>query len=411
MRHVGDEERADRVSAARRLWNPPRQFADRPTDRRVTFLELFFDLVFVVVIAQLADRLAVHPTWPGVGWFVFLFYAVWASWINGTLYYDLHGTNDVSVRVFTFLQMLAVAVMAVFVADVPGDGAAGFALGYAANTLVLVVLWFRTGVHDPQHRAASVPYSAAYLVAAVLFAASAAVDAPLIYWLWGLAMLVEVTGQIHAYGVWTPPTDQGGAVFAATPSLIERLGLFVIIVLGEVIVGAVNGMAALDPVTADGVVIGVLGVLVAIGLWWIYFDLVSNHAPAPRRTQLWLYLHLPLVIAMGAVGAGLLNAVQGSTHPLPANVRRLLVGALGVAVGSVAALTGTLEIRRSYPALYRTATATLVGSAVVITGVGLTDWGAKGTLAVMVALLGLPIATGIAGWLKRTGGADISLHP
>jgi low temperature requirement protein LtrA len=91
----------------------------------VTFLELFFDLVFVVVIAQLAQQLAAHPSWSGVGWFVLLFYAVWSSWINGTLYYDLHGTNDVSVRMFTFLQMLAVAVMAVFVRDVPGDGAPG----------------------------------------------------------------------------------------------------------------------------------------------------------------------------------------------------------------------------------------------------------------------------------------------
>jgi len=84
---------------------------------------------------------------------------------------------------------------------------------------------------------------------------------------------------------------------------------------------------------------------------------------------------------------------------------------LGVAVGSVAALIATLQIRRSYPALYRTATATLVGSAVVIVGVGLTDWGAKATLAAMVVLLGLPIATGIAAWLKRTGAADIWIHP
>ena len=393
----------------RRLWQPPARYADRSLDRRVSFLELFFDLVFVVVIAQLADRLVIHPTWAGVGWFVFLFYAVWASWLNGTLYYDLHGTNDVSVRVFTFLQMLAVAIMAVFVADVPGDGAAGFALGYAANTLVLVVLWFRTGVHDPQHRTASVPYSAGYVVAAVLFAASAAVDAPLIYWLWGLAMLVEVVGQVYAYRVWTPPTDQGGAVFAATPSLIERLGLFVIIVLGEVIVGAVDGMANLDPITTVGVEIGLLGVLVAVGLWWIYFDVVSNHAPAPRRTQLWLYLHLPLVIAMAAVGAGVLNAVERSTAALPADVRWLLVGALAVAVGSVAALTRTLEIRRVYPALYRTVVSSLTGSAVLILAVGLTDWGAKGTLAAMVLLLGFPIATGLAVWLRQTDATDLTL--
>jgi low temperature requirement protein LtrA len=401
----------DRPSAARLLWSPPARFADRPTDRRVTFLELFFDLVFVVVIAQLAQRLAQHPSWAGVGWFVFIFYAVWSSWLNGTLYYDLHGTNDVSVRVFTFLQMLAVAVMAVFVGNVPGDGASGFALGFAANTLVLVVLWFRTGLHDPHHRTASVPYSAAYLVAAALFATSAAVDAPLIYWMWGIAMLVEVVGQVYAYRVWTPPTDQGGALFAATPSLIERLGLFVIIVLGEVIVGAVNGMAKLEPITADGIAIGLLGVLVGIGLWWMYFDLVSNHEPTPSRTQLWLYLHLPLVIAMAAVGAGLLNTVEHSMAPLPTNVRWLLVGSLALAVVSVAALTRSLSVRRSYPALYRTATATLIGSAVLIVAVGFTDWGAKATLAMMVLSLALPIAMGLAVWLKRTGGADITLHP
>lgn len=68
----------------RRLWHPPARYEDRVRDRRVSFLELFFDLVFVVVISQLAHRLAEHPSWSGVGWFVLLFYAVWASWLNGT---------------------------------------------------------------------------------------------------------------------------------------------------------------------------------------------------------------------------------------------------------------------------------------------------------------------------------------
>jgi len=112
-------------SILRGLWQPPGRYADRDVDRRVTFLELFFDLVFVVVISQLARRLAAHPSWSGVGWFVFLFYAVWSSWLNGTLYHDLHTTNDLSVRVFTFGQMLAVAVMAVFIGAVPGAGSTG----------------------------------------------------------------------------------------------------------------------------------------------------------------------------------------------------------------------------------------------------------------------------------------------
>ena len=250
----------------------------------MTFLELFFDLVFVVVISQLAHRLAEHPSWPGVGWFVFLFYAVWHSWSNGTLYHDMHGTNDVSARVFTFAQMLAVAVMAAFIADVPGEGSAGFALGYAANSLVLVILWFRTGLHDPSHRAASVPYSLAYLVAAVLFGVSATVEEPERYWLWAIGLAVHVLGIVVAFRRWRPPATQGGdAVIATTPSFIERMGLFVIIVLGEVIVGAVDGMAEVAPLESGEIVIGLLGVLVAIGLWWIYFDLISSRAPGGSR--------------------------------------------------------------------------------------------------------------------------------
>ena len=392
-----------RTSTFRRLWHVPGRYEDRAVDRRVTFLELFFDLVFVVVISQLAHRLAEHPSWPGVGWFVLLFYAVWSSWINGTLYHDLHATNDVSVRVFTFAQMLAVAVMAVFVGEVPGGGSEGFALAYATNSLLLVILWFRTGLHDPSHRPASVPYSTAYFLSAALFVISATVHEPGRYWLWVAGLIIEVAGLVTAYHRWTPPSSPGGdAVVATTPSLIERLGLFVIIVLGEVIVGAVNGMADITPLDLDGIVIGLLGMLVAIGLWWIYFDLVSHRAPMSRRTQLWLYLHLPLVIAMAAGGAGVLNTVEHATKPLPDAVRWLLVGSLAVALLSVALITQTLEVRREQPELYRTAQATMLVGLVLGMCVGLTDLGAKASLTSMVILLLAPVAAGLVVWLRHT---------
>ena len=390
-------------STFRRLWQPPSRYEDRARDRRVTFLELFFDLVFVVVISQLAHRLAEHPSWSGVGWFVFLFYAVWASWINGTYYHDLHGTDDVSARVFTFAQMLAVAVMAVFIGDVPGEGSSGFALAYAANTMILVVLWFRTGLHDPAHRPGSFPYSTGYLIAAILFAASAGVDEPARYWMWAVALLAEVVGQLVGFYRWTPPETQGGdAIIATTPSLIERLGLFVIIVLGEVIVGAVTGMAELDPLTGDEVVIGLLGVVVAIGLWWVYFDLVSHRPPVSRWTQLWLYLHLPLVISIAAGGAAVLNTVEHANEPLPDAVRWLLVGSLAAALVSVVLLTSTLEAKRTYPEIFRAADLAMLAGAVLCLGVGLTDWGAKGSLTAMVVLLLAPVATGLWVWLRRS---------
>jgi low temperature requirement protein LtrA len=388
-------------SAWLRLWQPPARFEDRSTDRRVTFLELFFDLVFVVVISQLAHRLATHPSWEGVGWFVFLFYAVWSSWINGTLYHDMHTTDDLSVRVFTFAQMLTVAVMAAFIGDVPGEGSAGFALSYAANGLILVALWSRTGIHDPSHRPASFPYSTAYFLSAVLFATSAAVSPPGRYWMWAGGLALEVCGILVAFRRWTPPATQGGeAVIATSPSLIERLGLFVIIVLGEVVVGAVNGMADIADLGMNGIAIGLLGVLVAIGLWMIYFDLASHEPPISRRTQLWLYLHLGLVIAIAAGGAGVLNAVEHAAEPLPDAVRWLLVGALAMAMFSVVLIARTLQIARAQPEAYLAAQVFLTLSGLLCLGVGLTGWGAKATLGAMVILLVAPIASGIYAWLR-----------
>jgi low temperature requirement protein LtrA len=387
----------------RRIWQPPGRYEDRSPDRRVTFLELFFDLVFVVVIAQLAHRLAEHPSWEGVGWFVFLFYAVWSSWINGTLYHDFHTTDDLSVRVFTFGQMLAVAAMGAFIGDVPGEGSAGFALSYAANVGILVILWFRTGFYDPSHRAASIPYSTAYLLSAALFAVSAAVGTPGRYWLWAAGLVLQVLGIVIALSRWTPPESQpGDAVIATSPSLIERMGLFVIIVLGEVVVGAVDGVADLVDRNTGAIVIGMLGVLVAIGLWWIYFDLASHEAPMSRRTQLWLYLHLPLVIAIAAGGAGVLNTVEHASDPLPDDVRWLLAGSLATAILSVALITRTLEIARAQPDTYRTGFILLSGSAVLCLGVGLTDWGAKASLGALAAALLVPIGIGIYVWLRDT---------
>lgn len=392
------------TSTLRRFWRPPGRFEDRNPNRRVSFLELFFDLVFVVVIAQLAHRLAEHPSWAGIGWFVFLFYAVWSSWINGTYYHDLHTTDDLSIRVFTFAQMLAVGLMAVHAGDVPGGGTTGFAIGYAANTLLLVVLWFRTGLHDPDHRAASLPYSLAYLVSAILFSVSVVLEPPLVYWLWATALLSEGIGYAWAMNRWTPPEIQGGeAVIAATPSLIERMGLFVIIVLGEVVVGSVNGMADLTPMDLDETVIGLSGMLVAIGLWWLYFDLVSHRRPVSRRTQVWLFLHFPLVVAIAAGGAGVLNTIEHVTSPLPDQVRWLLVGSLATAVLSIVCLTLVLEIRSRRDearTVYETADRAALLGVVLILGVGLSGWGAKGSLIAMVTLLLFPIVASLRVWAR-----------
>ena len=138
--------------------------------------------MYVVLIAELAHALSGHTDLAG---YAFLFVVVWWAWLNGTLYHDLHGNNDIRTRVFTFLQMFSVASMAVFAHSALGEGSAGFALSYAAFQLILTYLWWRTGVHDPDHRPLSQPYVLAFLDTTLLFVVSVFVAAPWRFYLWG----------------------------------------------------------------------------------------------------------------------------------------------------------------------------------------------------------------------------------
>ena len=168
-------------------------------------------------------------------------------------------------------------------------------------------------------------------------------------------------------------------------------------------------MADLDPLQVDGVVIGLLGVVVAIGLWWIYFDLISSQVPVSRFTQVWLNLHFPLVVAIAAGGAGVLNTVEHSDEPLSKPVRWLLVGSLAAAMLSLAALVRTLEIRSLSPEIYRRVEPVLLLNAGLMLAVGLTNWQAKATLLVMVVLLLAPIGLGIVVWLRHSDPDEIGL--
>ncbi len=112
--------RASTFSLFRRyFWMPPRAHGDAIEDRSVSFLELFDDLVYVVVIARVAHTLAGHVSWRGAAAFAVVFGLIWIAWVNGTMYHDLHGRQDGRTRTFVFVQMALLALLAVFVVRQP----------------------------------------------------------------------------------------------------------------------------------------------------------------------------------------------------------------------------------------------------------------------------------------------------
>ncbi len=202
----------------------------------------------------------------GILQFAFLFVAVWWAWLNGTLYHDIHGNNDIRTRVFTFLQMIAVAAMAVFAHDALGETSTGFALSYAAFTLILTFLWWRSGVHDEAHRPLAQPYVRAFLVSVALFIISVALPAPWRFYLWALGLLITVIMPVYVrtFARHSPQIeDQINRAMTVSPSAVERFGLFNIIVLGEIVVGVVQGLASNHRLTWQAGGVALLGMLIA----------------------------------------------------------------------------------------------------------------------------------------------------
>jgi low temperature requirement protein LtrA len=340
----------------RRWWQPPHPASNRPEERRITFLELFYDLVYVVIIAELSHALAGNISIGGIGTFVFLFVIVWWAWFNGAMYHDLHGNNDIRTRVFTFLQMITVAAMAVFAHNAMGEGSVGFALSYAAFHLILTWLWWRTGVYDSNHRPLSQPYSSTFLITSLLFIVSILIPAPWRFVLWVLALLVDLALLIL---LWTNRNaamqEEINRVELISPSAVERFGLFTIIVLGEVIVGVVSGVAEHPHLSWLAGGSAFLGMVIAIGLWWVYFDFVSGRQPIPRTSKrlAWIYLHLPVAMGITAVGASILNVVEHAGEPLPGEVRWLLVGAIAVVLTSISLILKSLNTPETQRILFQ----------------------------------------------------------
>lgn len=124
------------------FWKPPRAHGEILADRRVSNLELLYDLVYVAVISQVAAALAVDLTVGGLIGFIVVFGLIWIGWVNGSLYLELHGQEDGRTRSYVFLQMGILALLAVFAQNASSTTGAQFALTYAAFLGVIAWLFF-----------------------------------------------------------------------------------------------------------------------------------------------------------------------------------------------------------------------------------------------------------------------------
>jgi low temperature requirement protein LtrA len=306
---------------------PPRLrvVEDAEAERRATWLELFFDLVFVVAIAQLATVLHDHPDWDGFGRFVRLSVPVIWVWMNFIFYADQFDTDDVPYRLAVFAGMLASAALAV---SLPA-AATGFVVAYVAVKAIMVALYERARRHADTRLARRFCgwCVVAFGTSGAIWLLSLAFPDPYRQMLWALGLAVEI--GFPAVG----PSEFAEMPFDVA-HIPERYGLFTLIVFGESIVVTTLGIGSGSSAEVAGVMF-----VVACALWWMYFDRVEDNqlGGAIRPNLLFIYGHPGLFVALTTVAVGAKLAIEDAgAHALALHERTILAG--GVAA-SVAAIT------------------------------------------------------------------------
>ena len=156
-------------------------------------------------------------------------------------------------------------------------------------------------------------------------------------------------------------------------SLVERFGLFTIIVLGEVVVGVVDGLRNVvrEPLT---VATGLVALTIGFGLWWNYFDLTRGRHPREQPTgiSIWMFVHLPLTMSIAGAGAAMVVVVEhASEDRTPSGASWLLTAAVAMGLVSLAGVVRTLDAYESLRVIYGPTSRVMLVAAAVALFVGL----------------------------------------
>jgi low temperature requirement protein LtrA len=334
--------------------------ADAP--RRVTWGELFFDLVFVAAVAQVGAPLATDYTVAGLGRYAFLLAVIWWAWNGYAMYATRFDGDDRLQRALTLVQMVAVIFMAANAEEaLDSVSSAGFAAAYAVMRLVLVLQYLRALAIPEAHRLAR-ENAAGIGAAAALWLISALTPAPARYGVWAAALLVDVgTSGITARHLRSLPPH--------AEHLPERFGLFTLILLGESIIAIMKGIQAQPDWTLPAAASALLGIGLVFSLWWWYFD--GAAAASDRCVQssrdlrllaIWNYAHLPVYLGLALTAVGIEHIVRtGANGHLHREEAWILCGSASAAMAALVLLTTVSSKRRATEAGWLTRAAILAG--------------------------------------------------
>lgn len=339
-----------------------------PEDQSATFVELFFDLVFVFCVTQIVSLFHHDLSWQSAGRAVLLFWLVWWAWTQFTWALNAADTTHHSVQLGTLVSTAVAFFMATSLPDAFAGRALWFAVPYVLVRVLGLGLYARVAAaYDASQHAAVRTFATLSVGGMVAVIAGAVAGGSTQYWLWGMAILLDVIaagvgGQREGWNI--HPEHFG-----------ERHGLFVIIALGETLIVAAGGLrgAALD---APTLIVAILAVGITCAFWWSYFTRTkpemdralceaAEDARAPLGRDVFSLGHFPAMCGVIAYAVAIEHVLAHPADPVDTGGRIALAAGLLLFVGSVGACiwraTGRILLPRFAIAVIAAAAVLLVG--------------------------------------------------
>ncbi|MFI2204387.1 low temperature requirement protein A [Streptomyces sp. NPDC020192] len=357
-------------------------------------LELFFDLCFVVAIAQagaqLVHAVAEGHAGNGILSYAMQFFAIWWAWMNFTWFASAYDNDDALYRVVTLVQIAGVLVLAAGISRAfQHHDYLVVWLGYLIMRLAMATQWLRAARSaSGSERTMALRYATGVLLCLVGWLGLVVLPGPARPWVFLVMAIAEMCVPLYA--------ERSYETSWHPHHIAERYGLFTIIVLGETISAATVAVkSAVDQHSALGELLPIAagGLLIVFSAWWIYFVVpIHGHLRSNGQAFLWGYGHYLIFASAAAIGAGLEVAVEqavGNAHistlsasaavTLPTALYLLTVWALhsrhfkvGIAQQLVLPVTALLVICCSFLGEWAVLAAGLVSAGAVATGTTLT---------------------------------------
>jgi low temperature requirement protein LtrA len=318
---------------------------------RVTYVELFFDLVFVFAVTQISHTLLAHFTLLGALQVTLLFLAVWWVWVFTSWVTNWLNPEKTPVRLLLFAMMLGGLVLSTSIPAAFEARGLWFAIAYAAMQVgKTIFLWVSTPPSRPRTRMNAVRIAAWLSMSAIFWIAGGVMEGQSRLVLWAIALVIEYISP--AVRFWIPRYGASSVAdwMIEGGHMAERCALFIIIALGESIV-VIGATFAELTWTTENVLAFISAFVGSLAMWWIYFhvgaeagseQLSKSSEPGRLARLAYTYLHMPIVagIIVTAVADELVLKHPGGHSDL-----KTVMSAIG---GPLLFLFGTILFKHSF---------------------------------------------------------------